>query len=359
MAAPSVTHTFSNGTTADATQVNTNFNDVINALTDGNSDLTFSALTAQGATALNGTVALGNATGDTITFTGYVAGSIIPSSNAAVVLGSSSLSFSGLYLDNDSTDGGAIFFDAGTTEFIKANAAGTDLALGGFTDFDLAGARIKEMGLSHSAKTADYTVTDTDGVSVVLMTTSTTDRTVTLPTASANDGRVITVKKVDSASGSLTLDGEGSETIDGELSTAVASIGGFITVICDGTGWHLLACQDSGVYTPTCASVLDFTSVSGDVSTYMRSLWNVSVGLRVTATSVDTTQHRLDFTVPIDPASNFGSANDLIGTGMWPGSTYTVGTIFADTSSKKGRFYVFPSGAGASSVYATFQYTLK
>ena len=51
MAAPSVTHTFSNSTTADATQVNTNFNDIINGVSDGTKDLTVSTVTVATITA--------------------------------------------------------------------------------------------------------------------------------------------------------------------------------------------------------------------------------------------------------------------------------------------------------------------
>lgn len=49
---PSVTYTFSNGTSADATQVNTNFTDVINGITDGTKDLTILSLTTNGNTVL-------------------------------------------------------------------------------------------------------------------------------------------------------------------------------------------------------------------------------------------------------------------------------------------------------------------
>jgi hypothetical protein len=44
MAAPSVTYQFTNGTTADASQVNTNFSDIIDALTDGAADLDIGSL---------------------------------------------------------------------------------------------------------------------------------------------------------------------------------------------------------------------------------------------------------------------------------------------------------------------------
>lgn len=45
MAAITVTYTFSNGTTADATQVNTNFTDILNGLSDGTKDISIGALT--------------------------------------------------------------------------------------------------------------------------------------------------------------------------------------------------------------------------------------------------------------------------------------------------------------------------
>jgi hypothetical protein len=68
MAFPSVTYTFSNGTSADATQVNQNFTDVINGLSDTTKDLSVSALTAAGAVSLTGaTVAIGNAVSDALT----------------------------------------------------------------------------------------------------------------------------------------------------------------------------------------------------------------------------------------------------------------------------------------------------
>lgn len=75
MPSPSVTNTFSNGTTADATQVNTNFTDIINALTDGLKDLVVSSinlttLTVSGVATFNGAVGLGNAAADAITITG-------------------------------------------------------------------------------------------------------------------------------------------------------------------------------------------------------------------------------------------------------------------------------------------------
>ena len=74
MANPSVNYTFTNGTVADATQVNQNFTDLINGLTDGSKSLNVDAITAAGKATLNGAVDLGNATGDAITVNGAFAG---------------------------------------------------------------------------------------------------------------------------------------------------------------------------------------------------------------------------------------------------------------------------------------------
>jgi hypothetical protein len=74
MANPAVTYTFTNGSVADASQVNQNFTDIINGLTDGTKSLNIDAITAAGKATLNGAVDLGNATGDVITVNGAFAG---------------------------------------------------------------------------------------------------------------------------------------------------------------------------------------------------------------------------------------------------------------------------------------------
>lgn len=123
--------------------------------------------------------------------------------------------------------------------------------------------QIKGFGLNSSAKSADYTVLDGDSISVIHMTTSTTDRTVTLPTAAANTDRVICIKKVDSASGTVTIDGEGSETIDGFSSIVVPLENDFATLHCDGTEWHVIARRET---TPWASFTPNFSSGFGTVS---------------------------------------------------------------------------------------------
>ncbi len=99
MAAPSYSYTLTNGTTADATEVQQNFSDILNGVTDGTKDLTCSALTVQGNFTVNGTtITFGNATTDSIVFTGYLGASIIPGTDGAYDLGTADLGFRALYL---------------------------------------------------------------------------------------------------------------------------------------------------------------------------------------------------------------------------------------------------------------------
>lgn len=240
MASPSYTYTLANSTTADADEVMQNFNDILNGVSDGTKDASVAALTVAGNANFNGNTTLGNATGDTITVTGRIASDVNPSANATYDLGSAALSYASLFLDNGATDGGAVYFDAGTDQYLKANAAGTEIEIGGFTTLETKGAQVKTLALYAEAKSADYTVTDTDGVSVILMTTSTTDRTVTLPTASANTGRVLEIIKVDSATGVCTVDGEGSETIAGYASFPMAKQFDNMKIISDGSNWQAM-----------------------------------------------------------------------------------------------------------------------
>lgn len=107
--------------------------------------------------------------------------------------------------------------------------------------YRVTGAQILDYIRNHNgllvSKTANYTILDDDDARTVLMTTSTTDKTVTLPTASDNANRIITVKKVDSDSGIVIVEGEGAETIEGESSISLSVQNDAITVQCDGIDW--------------------------------------------------------------------------------------------------------------------------
>ena len=125
MAFPSVTNTFVNGQSADATEVNTNFTDVINGFSDGTKDLNMSAGTFAGAVTMSGDVTLGNGSGDDITVTGSIASTIPIKTDGSFDIGSTTL---GLRV--------AYFGDAGgNTVGIQAPAIASNftMTLPGFT----------------------------------------------------------------------------------------------------------------------------------------------------------------------------------------------------------------------------------
>lgn len=102
MANISVTYTFSNGTTADASQVNTNYTDVINGLSDGTKDISVSAITSAGTATLNGAVNIGNASSDDLTITASLASSVPIKTTATYNIGSSTLGLLSAYFGRNS-----------------------------------------------------------------------------------------------------------------------------------------------------------------------------------------------------------------------------------------------------------------
>lgn len=97
----SVTYSFTNGSTSDATQVNTNFQDVINATSDGTEDFSISALTCAGAATFNGNVTLGNGSVDDITFTGSLASSIPIKTTFSYDVGIATVGIKSIYFGDD------------------------------------------------------------------------------------------------------------------------------------------------------------------------------------------------------------------------------------------------------------------
>lgn len=122
MAYPSVTYTFVNATTASASEVNQNFTDLINGMSDGTKDMNINALTVAGTATLNGAVNLGNASGDDITANGYFASALIPKTDDTYDLGTAALAWQDAYFD------GAVYTDT-ISELTSAAGVTIDSAL--------------------------------------------------------------------------------------------------------------------------------------------------------------------------------------------------------------------------------------
>lgn len=94
--------------------------------------------------------------------------------------------------------------------------------------------------LSIKATTAAYTILDGDGFDLVMVDSRAGSLTITLPTLADNQGRVITVMAA-YLGGTITVDGEGAETIDGIETAVLQSKDDFVTVVGTATEWKILS----------------------------------------------------------------------------------------------------------------------
>lgn len=112
------------------------------------------------------------------------------------------------------------------------------------------------------AKTSTYQILPSDGY----INCSGAAFTVTLPAASGLSGKVIVVTKTDSSlTNIITIEGGGSETIDGDLNTTLNTQYESVTLYCDGSNWQIQNRKiPSGyaAYTPTFTGWGTPTSVS-------------------------------------------------------------------------------------------------
>jgi len=90
-------------------------------------------------------------------------------------------------------------------------------------------------------QTSDYTVLVGDKNKLITMDATGGNRTVTLlAAATAGSGFRVSVKKIDSTDNTVTVDGNISETIDGELSVIYTDQWDTQTYICNGTAWFII-----------------------------------------------------------------------------------------------------------------------
>lgn len=125
------------------------------------------------------------------------------------------------------------------------------------------------------AVSADYTILDGDGYAQITEDATGGNKTVTLPSAANNAGRIITVSKVDSTNNSVSLARAGSDTIAGATSQVVFMQYGTIVVQSDGSAtWDVLSIIDSGSFT------INYTGPTANSVTYFFSRVGKSVNIR-------------------------------------------------------------------------------
>lgn len=74
---------------------------------------------------------------------------------------------------------------------------------------------------------------------VLLSVNASGNTTVSLPAAASYTNRIYTIKNMHST-GTVTIDGDGDEEIDGEATVVLNLQYQYVTIICDGTGWLII-----------------------------------------------------------------------------------------------------------------------
>jgi len=64
--------------------------------------------------------------------------------------------------------------------------------------------------------------------------------TVTLPAAATNAGKVYYIKSIDAEGDAITIDGNGTETINANLTYSLNNYHHVVRIICDGSNWHII-----------------------------------------------------------------------------------------------------------------------
>ncbi|MFE2140199.1 hypothetical protein ACFXA3_00265 [Streptomyces sp. NPDC059456] len=102
------------------------------------------------------------------------------------------------------------------------------------------GLKIRNSQLTYpiTTKTSNYTATSFD--EHILADATSGAITITLPTAVGRTDP-ITVKKIDSSVNAVTIDGAGSETIDGQLTRRLDNQWDYATLVPSGSGWYIKA----------------------------------------------------------------------------------------------------------------------
>lgn len=266
MASITVTYTFANSTTADATQVNQNFTDIINGTSDGTKDFSINALTCAGAATLNGNVTLGNASSDTLTITASLASTIPIGTTYSYDIGSSTIGLRSIYLGDAGSAARATRLIGATVAsgytFTLPTSGGT---VGQHLTTDGSGTTSWRYADKTTAKTTTYTATGDE----TLITCDATSAafTVTLPAAASFTGKRYVIKKIDSSVNAITIDPNGAELVDGASTTTLNTQYEAVEIVCDGSNWHIV----QRTYPVAWSSSLTFTPASAAFGTISNS----------------------------------------------------------------------------------------
>ena len=154
--------------------------------------------------------------------------------------------------------------------------------------------------------TGDYAITVSDASKILACDASGGAFTITLlAAATAGEGFEITVKKTDSdETKAVTIDGDGSETIDGSTTFAITEQNQAVTLRCDGANWQIASAH------PSVGSAGEVFTTDGS-----KMLWSPGAPFKYVAGFVPSngtdTDHDIDFTAGVIRYSDDSAAVKL------------------------------------------------
>jgi hypothetical protein len=196
----------------------------------------------------------------------------------------------------------------------------------------------------NTVSSANYTITTTDGYGLIYVSTGASNRTITLPAASANTGRRIVIKKLDSGSGAAVVTRAGADTIEGLTSVSLTRQYDWITLNCDGTTWIRTG---HGIVNPgTTDGLISASGVPGN--TTGSAIASGYVGQQITATLSDsgnltsnTATTIATLSVPAGIWMLYGIANFATNTLGQTSTKWIVSLGTADNALTSGQYNVF------------------
>jgi len=103
--------------------------------------------------------------------------------------------------------------------------------------------------MAAQSQTSNYPIVSADLGGVVNCDASGGAFTITLvAAATAGDGATLTIRKTDSSTNAVTIDGNALETISGLTTLLLTRDEGSVFLVCDGSNWHIQSSHNYGTY---------------------------------------------------------------------------------------------------------------
>lgn len=358
MTSPTVTNTFSGATTISSSQVNQNFTDIINALTDGSKSFSIDALTCASAATLNGNVTLGSSSSKTLTVNAVLSSTIAIGANNTYDIGAATLALAGIYLGAPSSRSTRLTAHqslGASNTLVLPNGNGTANFLLK-TDGSGNTAWIQNFLYTVQIKTTTYSVLSTDDIIYV---STASGWTLTLPTPIGITGKVIKIVKTSGDFNVLTIATAAASIVEfGSTvsTTTVNTQGEYVEISSDGTNWEVTNRKVDGPWTTFTPTLSSSTNTSISSCMYRRIGQGVQVKVKINWTG-NGGAGTFTCTIPSGLTADTGlidaSANTFDGSGFAKALTARAISCNLGTDTTNAYSFRYIDGTGTSVVAGT------